>query len=109
MFVRADLMPHLIRIIDIRVERLLEISDEDWLEEGVCYSDIRGTTWGVAPIRGEGPSGTSQNHSILGIGLWHMYPSVRRAYAALINLICGKDTWERDPFVFVYDFELIKP
>lgn len=109
MFVRADLMPHLIRIIDIRVERLLEISDEDCLEEGVCYSDIRGTTWGVAPIRGEGPSGTSQNHSILGIGLWHMYPSVRTAYAALINLICGKDTWEKDPFVFVYDFELIKP
>ena len=42
MFVRADLMPHRIRITNIKVERLQDISDEDCLKEGVekwidCY------------------------------------------------------------------------
>ena len=35
MFVRSDLMPHHIRITDVRVERLQDISDEDCLKEGV--------------------------------------------------------------------------
>ena len=34
MFVRADLMPHHIRITDIKIERLQNISDEDCLKEG---------------------------------------------------------------------------
>lgn len=33
MFVRADLMPHHIRITDIEVERLQDISDDDCLKE----------------------------------------------------------------------------
>ena len=35
MFVRADLMPHHIRITDVKVERLQDISDEDILREGI--------------------------------------------------------------------------
>ena len=35
MFVRADLMPHQIRITGIRCERLQDISDEDCVKEGV--------------------------------------------------------------------------
>ena len=35
MFVRADLMPHHIRITNIKIERLQDISDEDCLAEGV--------------------------------------------------------------------------
>lgn len=35
MFVKAELMPHRIKITDIRVERLQDISDEDCLKEGV--------------------------------------------------------------------------
>jgi hypothetical protein len=41
MFVRADLMPHHIRITKIRMERLQDISDEDCLKEGICRSDIK--------------------------------------------------------------------
>lgn len=35
MFVRADLMPHHIRITDVKIERLQEMSDEDCTKEGV--------------------------------------------------------------------------
>lgn len=35
MFVKAELMPHHIRITDVRVEMLQDISDEDCLREGV--------------------------------------------------------------------------
>ena len=108
MFVRAENMPHTIRITNIRVERLQDISDEDCLKEGICRSDIKNTLWGVAPIRGEGEFGTTYEHSVLGCGPWHLFPSVKRAYASLINRISGKDTWASNPYVFVYDFELIK-
>ena len=32
----------------------------------------------------------------------------RTRYAALIDKISGKGTWENNPWVFVYDFELVK-
>ena len=35
MFTKADLMPHHIRITDIKIERLQDISDEDCLKEGI--------------------------------------------------------------------------
>lgn len=34
-------------------------------------------------------------------------PSPKFAYAALIDKVSGKGTWESNPYVFVYDFELI--
>ena len=32
----------------------------------------------------------------------------REAFAHLINKVSRKDVWEENPYVFVYDFELIK-
>ncbi len=32
----------------------------------------------------------------------------RGAFAALIDKISGKGTWESNPYVFVYEFELVK-
>lgn len=93
MFVRADLMPHHIRITRIRVERLQDISDEDCQEEGIwtrtgrwyCYDIIK---------RGE--------------EYYDPYPDPREAYSVLIDRISGEGTWESNPWVFVYDFELVK-
>lgn len=93
MFVRADLMPHHIRITNIRVERLRDISEEDCLKEGIWRDDnvgIEGTTYWY-----HGLADSS-------------FRTAKEAYAALIDKISGKGTWEGNPWVFVYDFELIK-
>jgi hypothetical protein len=34
------------------------------------------------------------------------YNTPQEAYAFLFNKIHGKGTWEQNPFVWVYDFEL---
>ena len=39
MFTKADLMPHHIRITDIKIERLQNISDEDCFKEGIFKWD----------------------------------------------------------------------
>lgn len=32
----------------------------------------------------------------------------RRAFAALIDKVSGRGTWDRNPWVVVYEFELVK-
>lgn len=96
MFVRADRMPHHIRITNVRVERLQDISDTDIKAEGVDYVN-----------------GYSESY-FFGFGVktdkgWiKLGNTLREAYAALIDRISGKGTWESNPYVFVYDFELVK-
>ena len=87
MFVRADLMPHQIKITDIKVERLQDISDKDCLREGLIKGLI---TYG---IRSKG-------------GCLLTYLTPREAFADLIDAVSGKGTWERNPWVFAYSFEL---
>lgn len=92
MFVKADFMPHRIRITNIRVERLQDISEEDCIAEGVWRDDnvgLEGTTYWYHGLA---------NSS---------FRTPQQAYASLIDRISGKGTWERNPYVFVYDFELI--
>lgn len=92
MFVRADLMPYQIRITNIKVERLQDISDEDCLKEGLIK-----TFWGYC-YEYHDRHGRSFKGS----------DSIRDAFADLIDGISGKGTWERNPFVFVYSFEIVK-
>lgn len=99
MFVRADLMPHRIRITDIKVERLQDISDEDCIKEGVGVSatDNRiGTPFGI-------PFNYYVGQDIKGC----RYTTPREAYATLIDRISGKGTWQSNPLVFAYEFEMV--
>lgn len=91
MFVRAELMPHHIRITDVRVEPLQNISDEDCLKEGVKDFSLP----------------NCKQFGILGKKQWAYFDSPRQAFSALIDKISGKGTWKRNPLVYVYEFELI--
>lgn len=89
MFVCADLMPHQIRITDVRVEHLQDISDYDCIQEGV-HEATRDFPWyWLDCIAG-------------------LFNEPCQAFAHLINKVSRKDVWSENPYVFVYDFELVK-
>lgn len=101
MFVRADLMPHQIRITDVRVEHLQDISDDDCLKEGVELNTRQFECDGT------------KYYCVRGLGHWRAigcdnFDTPREAFAALINKVSKADVWSENPYVFVYDFELIK-
>lgn len=97
MFTRADLMPHQIRITNIRTERLQDISEEDCLKEGIGKYYL-----------GIGTDNVDYMGFTYSFDGKHGFPNAREAYANLIDLIFGKGIWENNPYVFVYDFELVK-
>ncbi len=94
MFVKAELMPHHIRITDVKVERLQDISDEDCMREGVS------PVWDVA----------TEPHQINGYyfaGAYSVYDTPSEAFAALIDKVSGRGTWQANPLVWCYSFELV--
>jgi len=106
MFVRADLMPHHIRITDIKIERLQDISDEDCLAEGVVKIVHSIPTKAPQYITGYYPS-MSLKEAADKLGWGRAYSTPQYAFAALIDKVSGKGTWESNPYVFVYEFELV--
>lgn len=92
MFVRADLMPHHIRITDIKIERLQDISDGDCLKEGI-EEHLKNVQYGFS--------------SNIGYCGQYPFPNPREAFAALIDKVSGKGTWESNSYVFVCEFELV--
>ena len=96
MFVKAEYMPHRIRITGIKVERLHDISEEDAIREGIRQSVIE---YGNKKI---------VQWTYFGEKITTWFDSPREAFAALIDRISGKGTWNRNPWVFAYTFELIK-
>lgn len=96
MFVSPNLMPHRIRITDVDVERLQEISDEDCLKEGIFYDygeDVDGSEISYFDFVGNNGNG---------------FDTPREAFAALIDKVSGRGTWDSNPWVFAYGFELIR-
>ena len=93
MFVRPDLMPHFIKITNIRVERLQDISDEDCMKEGVLKGEFYNTWDEYYLYYSEGAK---------------TFRTPREAFSWLIDKINGKGTCDSNPWVWVYDFELVK-
>ena len=94
MFVRSSDMSHQIRITDVRVERLQAISAEDCLKEGLEW-DAKAQKYYAGYVKGTEKKNWLDN-------------TPREAFARLINKVSRKDVWQENPYVFVYDFELIK-
>lgn len=93
MFVRADSMPHHIKITHICVERLQDISDEDCSKEGIRTWDYNNNPFPPAYDFINSPKSS--------------YKTPREAFAALIDKVYGRGTWKSNPYVFVYEFELV--
>jgi len=103
MFVKPELMPHQIKITNVRIERLQDISDDDCLSEGIVVNEpkIKGGVKSYYPC--EYLKSCADK-----VGWGRVFDTPRKAYAELIDKVSGKGTWESNPYVFVYDFELIK-
>lgn len=92
MFVRADLMHNHIKITNVRIEHLQDISNDDCLKEGISRYKLFKKLY----------YGWNGQEKI------YFFDNIRLAFAYLIDKISGKGTWNSNPYVFVYDFELIK-
>lgn len=99
MFVLAGLMPCRIRITNIRFERLQDISNEDCLREGIvrCIIDMKMFARPTTCYTFDGDPNPMP-----------AYKTPKEAFATLIDKISGKGTWDKNPWVFVYEFEKIK-
>lgn len=96
MLTKAELMPHQIRITGIKCERLQDISDEDCFREGISeswYESTDTTTYGYADEK----KGTAVESD-----------TPCEAFASLIDKVSGRGTWQRNPWVVAYEFELVK-
>lgn len=88
----TEMLHRSIQITRVSIERLQDISEEDCLKEGIWRDD---------------------NVGLEGVTYWYhglansSFRTAKEAYTALIDKISGKYTWESNPWVFVYDFELI--
>lgn len=94
MFVKSYACKHHIKITNVKVERLQDISDEDCLKEGI-YEDSGDDEFPPSifyEFEGNKDDG---------------FDTPRKAFTALIDKVSGKGTWESNPFVWVYEFKLI--
>lgn len=94
MFVKSYACKHHIKITNVKIERLQDISDEDCLKEGVihAYTDNNGIKIYHTPHTKRGYLSTDV---------------AQQAFSFLIDKVSGKGTWESNPFVFAYEFVLV--
>lgn len=92
MFVKAEWMPHHIKIKSRRLEHLQDISDEDCLREGITHVETGINHYGVRDTV---------------IGTTYYFYTPREAFAFLIDRIGKRGTWDSNPYVFVYKYERI--
>lgn len=101
MFVKSYACRHHIKIVNVKIERLQDISDEDCLKEGIreyfknCGygNSMQRIVFGYVEDKGikQQPFDTD---------------SPKDTFAMLIDRINGYGTWESNPFVFAYEFVL---
>lgn len=95
MYVRADVMPHHIKITGIKVESLCGISDEDCLKEGIYLRNDVITSQMEEVTR-------FQYH-----GTPHLFKTPYRAYKDLIDRLNKRGYFESNPLVYAYTYELV--
>ena len=89
---------------NVKVERLQDIIDKDVYKEGF-EKDTVNNGWGNYAHHWEA---MLVYYDSIGRTREIRSPYPREAFAALIDKVSGKGTWESNPWVFVYEFELVK-
>ncbi len=79
----------LLEITGIRIERLQDISEDDAIAEGVLFNEDYELWWDY--LREQ----------------WICVDSIE-SYESLICKINGRDTWERNPWVWVIEFKVVE-
>lgn len=92
LFMPESAARHFIQITGIRAERLQDISDEDCFREGIEESDCGGMKCVIFGVRS-------------GLFFNELGSTPQEAYATLINKIAGRGTWDKNPWVWVFDFK----
>lgn len=79
----------------MKVQKIQNISEEDCLKEGINK---------LVPEDG------IPRYRVMDKNRERLYSTYdyKGAYRFLINKTSGKDTWEKNPYVWVYEFELVK-
>lgn len=90
MYVKAELMPHRIRITKVSTEWLQDIIDEDCMKEGVFEVGL---------------FSEKKHYTYIGSKKWFDTP--REAFADIIEKTCSKGLWDENPLVYRYEFELL--
>lgn len=101
MFVKSYACKHHIKITNVKIERLQDISDEDCLKEGIVKQEV---------ISDESPFLYAYDAFLDGDNKYfasRWFKNPKEAFAVLIDKVSGKGTWESNPFVFAYEFKLI--
>lgn len=96
LFMPASAARFFIKITAVRAERLQDISEEDCFREGISESDSHFN--GVPFFYGVKSQGKFDEDT--------RAETPRTVYAILIDSINGIGTWNRNPWVRVYDYEL---
>jgi hypothetical protein len=91
MFTRADFMPWQVQITDLWFEHMQDISDEDCLRDGV-------ERWLDGYIVSGLMERSGRNNRV--------FDTPREAFAALIDRINGRGTWQDNPWVVAYTMDL---
>ena len=78
-----------LKITNVRIERLQEISESDAIAEGIDYSDFF-----AYKLYQKKP-------------FFSKHISATDSYMSLFEYINGKGTWQENPLVWVYDFEVL--
>ena len=90
-FVYPDLTPNRILIANNKIEQLQDITNTDCMKEGIVK------VCGLFGCQGVCERGDQL-----------FFSSPRAAFAALIGKVCGRNTWNDNPWVIAHSFEKIK-
>jgi hypothetical protein len=89
MFLPEIFARYFIKILSVRPERLLDISEEDCEKEGIqCWAEVYYPSY---PIDNNNP---------------HFYRDICDSYFSLWDSINGKNSHKLNPWVWVYEYQL---